>query len=286
MLLFALCIPLVFFSFGLGLCCVPVPAGVGVVLLVIQLVLIASDAEVTDIIREDRDELVKAAMQRIRDVTDALPADGTLPGWQEPLLFVGPALVPTEQELIEWQVRVTGGGKLRVARSNVMVVVLGTYQLVTYRIAINHRNGQVYEDSLKEFFYQDVVTADSTTAAVTYATGLTAYLAHNPRLYLFLRAILDPPVRGPAKWGYRFLNPLFLPVAVFSWFVRDARSEVVAESFGVHSSGGTNSVVDLRFEYVDDAVDHQGALTRTDGEEELAVRNRLREVKSLTRREA
>jgi hypothetical protein len=236
---------------------------------IVRFLTTASDLEADELIRKDRMLLREAALRRLRDV---LPRQinsvtGTvLPGWGEPVVFVGPALIESPSDPITQQIRRAGDGRFRAARSNLMAVVLGTYQLVTYRITIDHRNGHVYQDSLNEFFYQDVVSSSGTTASLPYAVGLDALLGDAPAVAALVRSF----------WMLRWL---------FTFLARGARSEVMVMKFRLTTSGAVYEEVVVGVEDVVDASDAQGALGRKDSPQEIAIRNALREVKSLTRRE-
>ncbi len=261
----------------------------GIGLLIYQLITTSTDEEVAVCIRNDRKALRQAALRRVRrhtQVSASTAGGGVLPGWGTPLVFVGPAFVDEEDEIYGAQMRVGHDGAFRCARSNVMVIVLGQYQIVTYTIGINHRNGRVYSDSLNEYFYQDVVASVSGTRVILYAKELAAYWSHRPRLRFLAQKLLEPPKRGHLLWRFtRMFNPLWLGLTLFSFLVRKYRSEVVIEEFSLHSAGTTSSDVTLAFHYVDNAADDQGALIREDSAEEEAVRGRIREVKTLLRRE-
>ncbi len=291
MRLIAFSIPMIIggaFASLIGGCIVPVIGAImavaGVGLLVFQMMNSANDDEVVEMIREDRDVLKQAAKQRVIRMLPERVMIGdvsAMPGWEEPILFSGPCI--ERDEKLSTQLRVMKNGSLRVARSNVMVVVLGTYQLVLYSIAINHRTGQIYHDSLLECFYQDVAMSEGCTSSVKIAEGLESYLGRNPRLCRFIQAILAP---GEVGWLGKLLlrsNPLWLPAWLFNFFVAEHRSELVIEEFKVAVTSGHGSGVMIGFDFIDDDVEDQGALERIDTEEEEVIRRRVREVKSLLR---
>lgn len=236
-----------------------------------------SDQQIDTLVSSDRHTTRQVALARVREVlaNSQRGSGARVSAWEEPLFLEGAVfLTGADAPAPECQSREGADGQCRFARSNVMLVALGTHHVVTYLVVVNHTTGNAERDELREYWYRDLVTVEGETVSEILDEGIDAYLAltRNQPWGQFLKRFVGGPLG--------FLNPLGFLLKLLELFTQDYRRELVTQRFGLYSTGGTNSRVTLDVELLEDAEGNLGALARHDTPAETAIRNRIREIKS------